>query len=293
MAKRNIKLGGIDVGESSKVFMIAEIGINHNGDLAIAKKLMDAASACDYHCAKFQKRTPDLAVPEHQKNVMRETPWGYITYLEYKKKIEFEKNEYDYIDAYCREKELLWSCSVWDIPSLEFMCGYDVPFIKLPSAMLTNHELLREAGRTGKALMLSAGMSTLEETDAAVEIMEKHTDGSYILLHANSSYPAPHEELNLRVIPMLEARYGCIVGYSGHEYDLEPSVAAVILGAKVIERHITLDHNMWGTDQSASLEVHAMDMLHKRIKSVEKMMGSGEKVVTEAEQAVRKKLRGC
>jgi N-acetylneuraminate synthase len=293
MASKIIQVGNTQISDISDVFMVAEIGINHNGDLQIAKKLIDAAFACNFHCVKFQKRTPELAVPESQKNIIRDTPWGKISYLEYKHKIEFEKNEYDYIDHYCREKPVLWSVSVWDLPSLEFLCNYDVPFIKIPSAMLTNSKLLIEVCLTEKPIFLSTGMSAIEEIDQAVDLLEKHTDGNYVVMHTNSSYPAPSEELNLRVISMLKERYGCIVGYSGHEYNLEPTVAAVVLGARVVERHITLDHTMWGTDQSASLEVHAMDMLYKRIKDIGKMLGDGEKKITETELVVRKKLRGC
>ncbi len=280
------------IGNGNPVFMIAEIGINHNGSLDIAKKLIDAAFACDWHCVKFQKRTPDLCVPEDQKNLLRDTPWGKITYLEYKYRVEFNHKEYSYIDKYCKEKPLNWTASVWDIPSLEFILAYDVPFIKIPSAKLTEFELLRHASQSGKPVILSTGMSTFEEVDEAVEILEKFSKGDYILMHTNSAYPAPIEELNLRVIKYLKDRYGCIIGYSGHEYGLEPSVIAVSLGAKVIERHITLDHNMWGSDHAASLEVHAMDMLHKRIKEIKNVLGDGVKRVTDTEKLSRKKLRG-
>lgn len=292
MAKQTIKINDHVIGGGNPVFMIAEIGINHNGSLDIAKKLIDAAFACNWHCVKFQKRTPALCVPEHQKNKLRNTPWGRITYLEYKYKVEFEHEEYSYIDRYCKEKPFFWTASVWDIPSLEFMITYDVPFIKIPSAKLTDHELLRLASQSGKLIILSTGMSLVEEVDQAVEILEKHSRGNYILMHTNSAYPAPVDQLNLRIINYLRDRYKCIIGYSGHEDGLEPSVIAVSLGAKIIERHITLDHNMWGSDHAASLEVHAMDMLHKRIKEIRHVLGNGIKRVTEAELESRKKLRG-
>jgi N-acetylneuraminate synthase len=287
-----INIDGRKVGDEQPVYMIAEIGLNHNGDLQIAKKLIDASFATNWDCVKFQKRTPEICVPEHQKTVMRDTPWGRMTYLEYRYRVEFEKGQYDYIDRYCREKPIAWTASIWDLKSLEFLLQYDIPFIKIPSAKLTESEFLVESGKSGKPVVLSTGMSKVEEIDAAVEILEKYAKSNYVLMHTNSSYPAPHEELNLRVINFLKERYKCIVGYSGHEYDLEPSVIAVSLGADLIERHVTLDHNMWGSDHFASLEVHAMDMLRKRIKTMSEMLGDGIKKITEKELEVRKKLRG-
>lgn len=291
MANQEIRLGDYLVNEHSFPYMIAEIGINHNGDLQIAKKLIDAANACLWNCVKFQKREPDIAVPEAQKNVMRETPWGKITYLEYKKKIEFGKEEYDYIDKYCREKPIAWTASPWDIPSLEFLLDYDLPFIKIASAGNADRDMMKLACESGKPLLVSTGMSTLKEIDEMVAFLERYSDGNYILLHTNSAYPSPAEELNLRMIKTLRGRYHCLVGYSGHEQDLEPTVVATALGAKVIERHVTLDHDMWGTDQSASLMVAAMAMLQGRMKEVLLMLGTGEKVITEKEKEARRKLR--
>ncbi|MFZ0448160.1 MAG: N-acetylneuraminate synthase family protein, partial [Desulfatiglandaceae bacterium] len=280
------------VGENQPVYMIAEIGLNHNGDIQIAKKLIDAVFATNWNCAKFQKRTPSICVPENQKNMMRDTPWGRMTYLEYRYKVEFVKEQYDYIDRYCKEKPIAWTASVWDLKSLEFIMGYDVPFIKIPSAKLTEHECLIEASKSGRPIILSTGMSTVPEIDTAVDLLEKHDRGGYVLMHTNSVYPAPPEELNLRVINFLKERYGCIVGYSGHEANLEPSVIAVSLGASLIERHVTLDHNMWGSDHFASLEVHGMSLLLKRIKNINVILGDGVKKLTEKETEVRKKLRG-
>lgn len=271
--------------------MIAEIGLNHNADIQIAKKLIDAAFACGWDCVKFQKRTPEKCVPEHQKNVMRDTPWGRMTYLEYRQKIEFQKPEYDYIDKYCREKPIAWTSSVWDMPSLNFLLDYDVPFIKIPSAKLTHYELVRKAAMSGKPVILSTGMSTVEEIDLAVGLLQGYSE-SFAIMHTNSAYPCPLEDVNLLTIKFLQDRYKCTVGYSGHEYGLEPTVIAVALGAKIIERHITLDHNMWGSDQMASLEIHAMDMLQKRLKEVMVSLGDGIKGVTEKELVVRNKLRG-
>jgi len=292
MANKNILLGDTMVGKDHFVFFIAEIGINHNGSLDIAKKLIDASFAFNWNCVKFQKRTPDLCVPDHQKNILRDTPWGRITYLEYKRKMEFEHKEYSYIDTYCKEKPISWSASVWDLPSLEFMLSYDAPFIKIPSAKLTEQELLVAASQSGKPVILSTGMSSLEEIDNSVNILEKHSNGDYVLMHTNSAYPAPLEDLNLRVINFLEKRYECIVGYSGHEYGVGPSIVAATLGAKVIERHITLAHEMWGTDQSASLEIRGMDLLYRRILDVYAALGDGIKSVTPKEMEVREKLRG-
>lgn len=281
----------IDFHSITKPYLIGEIGINHNGDMQIAKKLIDAVSACGWDCAKFQKRNPDKAVPEAEKSKPRETPWGKMTYLEYKYRVEFTREDYDYIDKYCGEKPLDWTVSVWDLDSLEFALPYNLPFIKIPSAMLTNKELLTASAKTGVPIMLSTGMSTLEEIDKAVDLLDRHAS-SYVLMHCNSAYPAAHKDLHLRVIPQLAARYKCPVGYSGHEYDLEPTVLAVSLGANIIERHITLDHEMWGTDQAASLEVHGMSLLKRRMEGIEAMLGFAEKNVTDSELPIRKKLRG-
>ena len=280
----------IDFNNSEKPFLIAEIGINHNGDLQIAKKLIDASFACDWNCVKFQKRNPDICVPENQKNLLRETPWGKMTYLEYKCKIEFGKKEYDYIDQYCREKPIDWSASVWDLQSLEFISNYDIPFIKIPSAKVNEKNLIKEACLTRKTIILSTGMSTIEEVDEAVKILEKYSS-QYVLLHSNSAYPAPADELNIKCIATLKERYKCIVGYSGHEYGLEPTILAFSLGATVIERHITIDHNMWGTDQSSSVEVMGMDKLAKRIKNINIFLGDGKKIISKSEIPIRNKLR--
>lgn len=292
MAKKSVYLGDYEVNETSVPYFIGEIGINHNGDINIAKRLMDAAFACQWNAVKFQKREPDIAVPEAQKNVMRETPWGTMTYLNYKKHVEFGKEEYDIIDAYAKEKPLAWSASPWDMVSLNFLLNYDIPFIKIASATITNDEILTAAAKSGKPIIMSTGMSTWDEIDHAVELLEKYTDGNYILMHTNSQYPTPIEDLNLNMINTLKERYHCLVGYSGHEQNLEPTVAAVTIGACVIERHITLSHDMWGTDQKASLEVPAMGMLRNRAVDIPKMLGDGMRHLSEGELACRKKLRG-
>ena len=277
--------------EDKETYFIGEIGINHNGDIQIAKKLIDAVSACSWDCAKFQKRNPDVCVPEHQKNVQRETPWGTMSYIDYKYKVEFEKQEYDYISKYCAEKPIDWSASVWDLDSLKFLADYNLPFIKIPSAMTTNEVLVAETAKIGVPIIMSTGMCELQEVDDAVNNVLRH-NSNLVLMHTNSSYPTPREEINLNLIPFLKERYGCHIGYSGHEEDLEPTVIAVALGATVIERHITLSHQMWGTDQKSSLEVMAMDMLYKRVKDISKIMGTAEKTVTPSEVSIRKKLRG-
>jgi N-acetylneuraminate synthase len=291
MAKK-IKIGNKYVGEGEPLYLIAEIGINHNGDLQIAKKLIDATWATGWDCAKFQKRTPDICVPENQKAVIRETPWGQMTYLEYKKRIEFQKKEYDYIDTYCKEKPIDWTASVWDIPSLNFLLNYDIPFIKIASAKITDHGLVEESAKSGKPLFVSTGMSTIDEVDALVEILEKYSSGNYVLFHANSTYPAKLDELNLQMIKTLKERYNCLVGYSGHEYEIMPSIITPVYGACVIERHVTLDHSMWGTDHPASLEIRGMDAFEKRIRSVKKIAGDGIKTLSSGEIKIREKLRG-
>ncbi|MBF0312071.1 MAG: N-acetylneuraminate synthase family protein [Oligoflexia bacterium] len=292
MANKIVKILNHTISDNSPVYLIAEIGINHNSDLTITKKLIDAAFACNWNCVKFQKRTPSICVPEHQKGVMRDTPWGRMTYLDYRYKLEFGQLEYSYIDHYCKEKPIEWSASVWDIPSIDFILNYDVPFLKIPSSKLTEKELLIHAAKTNKLIILSTGMSNYDEIDEAVNILEKHTNGDYILMHTNSTYPTPPQELNLKIIQSLKDRYNCIVGYSGHEYGLEPTVTSVLLGARIIERHITLDHSMWGSDHFASIEVTGMDILCRRIRELETVLGDGVKRLTENELSVRKKLRG-
>ena len=271
------------------VHIIAEIGINHNGDLDVAKKLIDMAAVAGCDSVKFQKRNPDVCVPEHQKKVLRDTPWGTMSYLGYKQRIEFDKESYDEIDVHCRQVGIEWSASPWDLDSLEFLAQYNIPYIKIPSAMLTNHELLKAARKTGKKIILSTGMSTIEEIDEAAEILK---GSEFALLHCNSTYPAKLKELNLKCIQTLKERYDCEVGYSGHEFRLGTSVACVYLGATIIERHITLDRQMWGTDQLSSVEPQGLIKLVRGVRELEVSLGDGIKRVTEGEKPIRKKLRG-
>jgi|TARA_Y100001963_G_scaffold20267_2_gene25825 N-acetylneuraminate synthase len=281
-----------------KTYIIGEIGINHNGDLDIAKRLIDIATVSGCDAVKFQKRNPEVCVPEHQKNVLRSTPWGEMTYLEYKYRVEFEKEEYDIIDSYCKERNIHWSASPWDMDSLTFLEQYDIPFLKVPSAMLTNNELLEGCVATGKRIIFSTGMSTQLEIDEAVWCLRNaktkynnsHTLG---LLHCNSTYPAPLKDLNLSAIKTLANQYSDFeIGYSGHEFRLGTSVAAVYLGASIIERHITLDRTMWGSDHMSSVEPQGLIKLVKGIRELEEAYGDGIIQVTESEKVVRDKLRG-
>lgn len=271
------------------VKIIAEVGINHSGSLGTAIDLIDMAVDCGCDLIKFQKRTPELAIPDSQKNKLKETPWGEMTYLEYKQKLEFDRNQYSEIRRYCGYKRIPWFVSCWDIPSVDFIMDtcFDVPYIKIPSACLTNDELLKYIMQAGKPIILSTGMSTLKEIDHAVDVLHN----KQILMHCTSSYPCRPEELNLQVIPALKERYGCKVGYSGHEVGLSTTVAAVALGAEMIERHITLDRSMWGTDQAASVEPQGLRKLVKDIRTLEKALGDGKKKVYPSELPVKEKLR--
>jgi len=283
-----------------KTYIIAEIGINHNGCLIKAKRLIDIAAAAGCDAVKFQKRDPDSCVPDHQKDVVKNTPWGDMTYLEYRHKTEFGKKEYDEIDRYCKERKIKWAASAWDLTSLEFLLNYDTPFIKVPSAMLTNKSLLKACilgyVPQGKKIILSTGMSTEREIREAVSLLDENitvrSKASYAILHCNSTYPAPIKELNLSCIKTLKDTFSCEVGYSGHEFRIGTSVAAVYLGASIIERHITLDRSMWGTDHLSSIEPQGFFKLVSGIKELEKAFGDGETKVTETEEIARKKLRG-
>ena len=281
-----------------KTYIIAEIGINHNGDVEIAKRLMDIAAVAGCDAVKFQKRNPDIAVPEDQKSVMRETPWGTMTYLDYKHKMEFGDTEYDELSWHSALRGIDWSASVWDLDSLEFMKQYAVPFLKIPSAKLTDLELIEKTAAYCKeidiSLIVSTGMSTLEEVDNCVKVVVS-TMGSkknFILMHCNSTYPASIDELNLSCIRSMYNRYRCTLGYSGHEFRLGTTVSAVYLGASVIERHITLDRSMWGTDHLSSIEPQGLFKLVSGIRELERAYGDGSKKVFESEMPIRKKLRG-
>lgn len=271
-------------------FIIAEIGINHNGDMALAKKLIDVAVVAGCDAVKFQKRTVDKVYTKEYLDGPRKSPWGE-TQRAQKEGLEFGKAEYDEIDAYCREKGIAWYASAWDIDSQKFLQQYDCKYNKVASAMLTKEELLEEIASEGKYTFIATGMSTFEEIDRAVEIFEKH-NCPYELMHCNSTYPMPPEDANLKVIRALKDIYKCKVGYSGHEEGTLVSTCAVAAGATSVERHITLDRNMYGSDQKASIEPYELCKLVRDIRETEKIMGTGEKVLTEAEEEVKKKLRG-
>ena len=286
---REVSIGNRKIGDGHPAYIIGEIGINHNGDIDVAKKLMEVAKNAGADAVKFQKRTPELCVPEHQRSQMRDTPWGYITYLDYRYKVEFDEDAYTEIDRYAKEIGIDWFASSWDIPSLEFIERFNPPAHKLPSALLTDLELLRAYRATGKPLIVSTGMSTLNEIKAALEIIGEE---NLILCHTTSSYPCPPEELNLRMLQTLrEMTSLCPIGYSGHEVGLVPSAVAVALGACLVERHITLDRAMWGSDQSASVEPQGLASLVKYIRVTERSLGDGVKRVYDSELSSLSKLR--
>ena len=273
-----------------KTIITAEIGINHNGDLDLAKKLIDVAVEAGCDAVKFQKRTVNKVYTQEYLAQPRESPWG-TTQRAQKEGLEFGKEEYAEIDRYCKEKGIEWFASAWDVDSQIFLRQFDCKYNKVASAMLTNDELLTEIAKERKYTFIATGMSTYEEIDHAVEIFRTH-DCPFELLHCNSTYPMPMEDANLRLIGKLAERYQCKVGYSGHEAGVFVSTCAVAAGATSIERHITLDKTMYGSDQKASIEPEELRELVKNIRAVEVIMGTGEKVLTDAEQAVKKKLRG-
>jgi N-acetylneuraminate synthase len=285
---REVRIGGRRVGDGHPTYVVAEIGINHNGDLQIAKRLIDAAIHAGVDAVKFQKRTPELCVPPEQRSQMRETPWGYITYLDYRCRVEFDAAAYAQIDRHCQERGIPWFVSVWDEPSVDIMEAFDLPCYKIPSASLTDHSLLKRLGKTGKPLILSTGMSTMAQIREAVSILNPQ---NLIITHATSTYPCEPDELNLRVIETLRENYPCPIGYSGHEVGLIPSVVAVAVGACLVERHITLDRAMWGSDQAASVEPGGFERLVKYIRVTEQSLGDGVKRVYESEKPSLLRLR--
>lgn len=286
---REIKIGNKPVGDGHPTYVIAEIGINHNGDVELAKKMIDAAVAAKADAVKFQKRTPEVCTPPEQQKKMRQTPWGYITYLEYRYKVEFGVDEYTEIDRYCKEQGIDWFVSVWDEGSVDFMEQFDTPAYKLPSASLTDHNLLRHVRATGRPIIISTGMSTMDEIRKGVEVVGEENLG---MMHSTSSYPCDPKELNLRMVETLKREFPHIpIGYSGHEVGLVPSAVAVALGACMVERHLTIDRSMWGSDQAASVEPGGFRKLVKYIRVTEQGLGDGVKQVYESEKGPREKLR--
>ncbi len=272
-----------------KVFVIAEIGINHNGDLGLAKQLIDVAAIAGANAVKFQKRTLDLVYTKEELDKPRESPWG-TTNREQKQGLEFEKQEYDQIDSYCKEKGIEWFASAWDIKSQEFLKQYDLKYNKIASPRLTHSGLLNMIADEGKYTFISTGMATIAEIESAVEIFRKK-DCPFELMHCTSTYPGTTSELNLRCIPALREKFRCKVGYSGHEVGLVTTWAAVALGATSVERHITLNRAMYGSDQPASVEPQGFMRLVRDIRTLEGAMGDGEKRVWDSEVPIAKKLK--
>lgn len=273
------------------VFIIGEIGINHNGDLKIAKELIDWAVLAGCDAVKFQKRTVDKVYTKEYLDGYRESPWG-TTQREQKEGLEFGKEEYEEIDKYCKEKGIEWFASAWDMESQIFLKQFDLKYNKIASTMLTDEDLLREVAAEKKYTFVATGMSTNDEIDFAVNIFKEYSC-PFELMHCNSTYPMPKEDANLRMIPALKEKYKCKVGYSGHESGRIVSTSAVALGATSLERHITLDNTMYGSDQPASLNVRDLVRLIEDVRLIEKILGNGEKVLSEKELETRKKLRGC
>lgn len=283
-----VKLGNRQVGKGHPAYIVGEIGINHNGSLEIAKQLILTAKEAGLDAVKFQKRTPELCVPPEQRNQMRETPWGYITYLEYRHRIEFGFDEYQEIDRYCREIGINWFASPWDEESADFLERFNVITYKVASASLTDRALLERIKSFNKPIILSTGMSTMHQIHAAVKLLGEE---NLIIAHSTSAYPCAPDQLNLRMIETLQKEFNCPIGYSGHETGLVTTVVAVALGASLVERHITLDRAMWGTDQSASVEPVGFRRLVKDIRVTEMALGDGEKKVYSNELPILQKLR--
>jgi len=285
----NVRIGSHVVGEGLPAYLIAEIGLNHNGDVDLAKRLVDVAADSGAQAVKFQKRTPEISTPAHMRDVPRETPWGTMSYLEYRYRVEFDRDHYIEIGDHATLRGLDWFASPWDVPSVEFLEDLNVVAHKVASASVTDLELLRALAATGKPIILSTGMSTIDQIDTAVDVLGVE---NLVLLHATSTYPLPAEEANLRMMTTLRGRYpGVPVGYSGHEPGLQISLAAAALGATAIERHITLDRTMWGSDHAASLEPEGLRHLIRDIRIVETALGDGIKRIMPGEEAPMAKLR--
>jgi N-acetylneuraminate synthase len=284
----NVRIGSHVVGDGLAAYVIAEIGLNHNGDVEIAKRLIDIAADAGAQAVKFQKRTPEISTPAHMRDVPRETPWGTMSYLEYRYRVEFDRDQYIEIGDHATLRGLDWFASPWDVPSVDFLEDLNVVAHKVASASVTDLDLLRALAVTGKPIILSTGMSTMDQIEKAVDVLGVE---NLVLLHATSTYPMPPHEANLRTIHTLTQRYGVPVGYSGHERGLQISLAAVALGAVAVERHITLDRTMWGSDQAASLEPEGLRHLVRDIRILEEALGDGEKRVFEGELAPRQRLR--
>jgi len=274
---------------TNKIFIIAEIGINHNGDINLAKKLIEMAFSSGCDAVKFQKRDIEIVYSPEELNKLRESPWG-TTQREQKNGLEFSKKEYDEINDYCNKLKIKWFASAWDTKSLEFLDNYNLNYNKIASAMITNIKFLKEVAKRKKYTFISTGMSEYKDIDKAVKIFNE-SECPFELMHSISTYPAPENNLNLNIISKLKKRYNCNVGYSGHETSVSPSVVAVSLGATSLERHITLDRSMYGSDQSASLEKKGLTDLVDIVRKIPNLIGTEDKKIFECEIPVAKKLR--
>jgi N-acetylneuraminate synthase len=282
-----VKIAGRNIGDASPCYVVAEIGINHNGDLDLAKRLINVAVAAGCDAVKFQKRTVDVVYAPAELAKVRESPFG-TTNGDLKRALEFGKEQYQEIDTHCKTQGIVWFASPWDEGSVDFLETFDVPCHKVASASLTDDRLLRHIRATKKPVIISTGMSTMTQIEHAVELLGEE---DLIVLHSTSTYPASYEELNLKVIPLLAHRFNVPVGYSGHETGIPSSAAAVALGAKMVERHLTLDRAMWGSDQAASLEPNGMTRLVRDIRLIETSLGDGKKRVFDREIPIMEKLR--
>ena len=283
-----VMVGNKAVGQGNPCYIIAEIGINHNGDIEIAKQLILKSAEAGFDAVKFQKRTPELCVPLDQRDIIRDTPWGKMTYMDYRYKVEFDEAQYKELADFATENNLQLFASPWDVESVDFLVKMKHPVIKIPSASITDIELLTKISETNLPVIMSTGMSTMEEIDKAVSILNK---SKLLIAHSTSAYPCHPSELNLRMISVLEQRFQVPIGYSGHETGLQTTVAAVALGACFVERHVTLDRSMWGSDQAASVEPQGMQKLVRDIRTVEMALGDGVKKVYESELKPKARLR--
>jgi N-acetylneuraminate synthase len=273
-----------------KPFLIAEIGINHNGSIKLAKQLIDLAKKYNFNAVKFQKRDLDICIPEDQKNKIRSTPWGEMTYLEYKQRVEFGEKEFREIDSYCKKIKIQWFCSAWDTKSLNFLKKFNAKYNKVASAMITNRPLIKLIAQEKKLTFISTGMSNMKDIDYAVKIFKKNKC-NFVLMHCVSNYPCQEKDLNLNLITTLRNKFKCQMGYSGHESTVSPSIAAWFLGVDYIERHITLDRSMYGTDQAASLSEQGIAQLADLLSKFPTMFGNGKKTISKEEKKLIPKFK--
>jgi N-acetylneuraminate synthase len=283
-----IKIGKTEIGLGLPIYIVGEIGINHNGDIDVVKKLVDVAAETGLNAVKFQKRTPELCVPRDQWDIERDTPWGVMKYIDYRYKVEFDESEYSEISDYCDSKGIDWFASPWDEEAVDFLDKFDTPCYKIASASVTDMILLEKVHSTGRPVIMSSGMSTMDEIRAGVDALGRD---NLLICHSTSAYPCEPSELNLRMIETLSKEFDVPIGYSGHETGLSTTLAATVLGACLVERHITLDRAMWGSDQSASIEPHGVAKLVRDIRVVESALGDGVKKVYDSELGVMQKLR--